>query len=753
MAFSSPSTPAKPNADNIMATLRRMRDDELLQYAQLHKNDPYIFPLTFQESNSRKQMRAEQAAQDTPTTQVVDKNLQEMAAPAPQMAQGMPPQGMPPQGMPPQGMPQGMPPHQLPEDSGIGQLPAPNMQRMATGGIVAFEEGGEVPGYAGGGAVDPKQKFTQQYYGAAVLAGQELGVDPGIILSQWGLETGWGKSKSAVGANNLGNIKAGANWKGPTIVQHDKAENSKDAYRQYDSPEAFAKDYVELIKSKYPGSVGAGKDATKFVAGLRPGEQGGYATDKNYASSFLKTASRFVPVASAQAAEPGRPTAPSGPSLVDRIPGQTGAVPEPARTKPLTGNEMVTGAGETALQYGTGLLSLPFAAAAGAIKPGVPFEQAFSEAHKGMTYSPRTAGGQEISEATSKALSGLPAIIPGATTAGMARGPLKNFPASTTAAREALSKSEQARAPRLPYEKPPTPVSAAPEGLTPEAMATRDAAVKQRQAREQAARAQGQQASMERQTQDITAADDALAAASARAAGDRAGLETLKKETDYTQGASNRAQNIATGAVAGAAGAGAPGVGAAGGLPDMAKAMNIDEESRVIQQAPPEMDPKDIKKIGKEATPKDERKGMSGEDFLMIGLGILSGQSPNALTNIGEGGLKGLQMAQAGRKIASEEAYHKGMLERYATPQALQMALAYNDPEKRRAIEDYVRMEAQTKAEPMTKQKLFQEFMKSPAGQVGEFDKFDTYMQQWENRFGPIGGGSPKGTVVTRIGQ
>jgi hypothetical protein len=189
-----------------------------------------------------------------------------------------------------------------------------------------------------------------------------------------------------------------------------------------------------------------------------------------------------------------------------------------------------------------------------------------------------------------------------------------------------------------------------------------------------------------------------------------------------------------------------------GGLPDMAKAMNLDEESRVIQQAPPEMDPKDIQKIGKEATPKDERKGMSGEDFLMIGLGILSGQSPHALTNIGEGGLKGLQMSQAARKIASEEAYHKGMLERYATPQALQMAMAYNDPEKRKAIEDYIRMEAQTKAEPMTKQKLFQEFIKTPAGQVGEFDKFDTYMQQWENRFGPIGGGLPKGTAVTRIG-
>ena len=136
MAFSSPSTPAKPNAGNIMATLRMLRDDELLKYAEIHKNDPYIFPLTFQESNARKQVRAEQSAQDNPTTQVVDQNLQEMAAPAPQMAQAMPPQ-------------------QLPEDSGIGQLSAPNMQGMAEGGIVAFEEGGEVPRFQEGGFFRP----------------------------------------------------------------------------------------------------------------------------------------------------------------------------------------------------------------------------------------------------------------------------------------------------------------------------------------------------------------------------------------------------------------------------------------------------------------------------------------------------------------------------------------------------------------------------------------------------------------------
>ena len=39
----------------------------------------------------------------------------------------------------------------LPEQAGVGALPAPNMQGMAMahGGIIAFDDGGDVPGYAG----------------------------------------------------------------------------------------------------------------------------------------------------------------------------------------------------------------------------------------------------------------------------------------------------------------------------------------------------------------------------------------------------------------------------------------------------------------------------------------------------------------------------------------------------------------------------------------------------------------------------
>jgi hypothetical protein len=117
-----------------------MNDTQLAQYAAMHKADPYIFPMAFEESNMRKQVRAREQAKTAgqPQQNVADQALAAMA-PQPQMA---------PQGMPPQGGPQ-MAQRQLPEQQGIGALPTPNMQHMADGGIAGYADGGEF-NYAGG---------------------------------------------------------------------------------------------------------------------------------------------------------------------------------------------------------------------------------------------------------------------------------------------------------------------------------------------------------------------------------------------------------------------------------------------------------------------------------------------------------------------------------------------------------------------------------------------------------------------------
>ena len=103
---------------DISSTLRFMDDRALQQYAAMHKSDPYIFPLAFQESQNRQKLRmSQQGAQGMqPQPKVADQALAQMAPQQPRpMAQPMP------------------------EAQGIGALPAGNMEGMADGGIAGYE--------------------------------------------------------------------------------------------------------------------------------------------------------------------------------------------------------------------------------------------------------------------------------------------------------------------------------------------------------------------------------------------------------------------------------------------------------------------------------------------------------------------------------------------------------------------------------------------------------------------------------------
>jgi hypothetical protein len=99
---------------DVSSKLRFMDDRALQQYAAMHKSDPYIFPLAFQESQNRQRLRMQQQAQAGAQEQpkVADQALAQMS---PQQAQPMP------------------------ETQGIATLPAPNMKFGAEGGIMGYE--------------------------------------------------------------------------------------------------------------------------------------------------------------------------------------------------------------------------------------------------------------------------------------------------------------------------------------------------------------------------------------------------------------------------------------------------------------------------------------------------------------------------------------------------------------------------------------------------------------------------------------
>jgi hypothetical protein len=144
------------DVNKITSVLARLQDPQLQQYAQMHKNDPYIMALAMSESNRRKELRAaSQAPAQQEQPKVVDQMVAEMA------------------------------PQQLPEDQGIGQLPAGNMN-FAEGGIIAFADGGDVERYQSQGLVqDPELASLLAARERYVRAGSDTsGIDQAIAFLQ-----------------------------------------------------------------------------------------------------------------------------------------------------------------------------------------------------------------------------------------------------------------------------------------------------------------------------------------------------------------------------------------------------------------------------------------------------------------------------------------------------------------------------------------------------------------------------------------
>lgn len=139
--------------------------------------------------------------------------------------------------------------------------------------------------------------FVQQHSQAAEAASAQTGIPASFMLSQAALETGWGKREiignDGSNSHNLFGIKAGANWKGPTVdvttteYIGGRPQQVVQRFRAYaNEAESFA-DYAKLMKEspRYAQVVAAGNDAKGFATGL---QKAGYATDPAYADKLAK---------------------------------------------------------------------------------------------------------------------------------------------------------------------------------------------------------------------------------------------------------------------------------------------------------------------------------------------------------------------------------------------------------------------------------------------------------------------------------
>ncbi|WP_129644797.1 flagellar assembly peptidoglycan hydrolase FlgJ [Peristeroidobacter agariperforans] len=143
-----------------------------------------------------------------------------------------------------------------------------------------------------------KEDFVKMMWPHAQRAGQTLGVDPSTLVAQAALETGWGRAvpnHSNGSSFNLFGIKAGSGWQGatanvPTLeFEEGVAVRKVERFRAYDSPADSFNDYARLIGNnpRYENARGAGGDVATFASAL---QEGGYATDPNYAQKIVAVA-------------------------------------------------------------------------------------------------------------------------------------------------------------------------------------------------------------------------------------------------------------------------------------------------------------------------------------------------------------------------------------------------------------------------------------------------------------------------------
>jgi soluble lytic murein transglycosylase-like protein len=647
--------PSTGNVMQITATLRGMPDAQLQQYAAMHKSDPFVFPLAFQESKTRQQMRAGQAAQmaGQKPPPVVDQDLAQMTPPAPMG---------------------------LPEDQGIGALNAPNLQNMADGGIAGYADGGPsqpgmfnyaqmapavdlhpnsgvtsqnmasggIAGYAAGGAPDYSPDVYRRY---AIQKAREMGVPPELADSIFRIESGYKpEAKSKTGPVGIGQLAA-KTAKGYGLNPNERT----DGFKNIDASLAFIKD----LQGKYNG------DPQKVAVAYNQGEpflnkhlkenEGTLVPEKlnkPEANNYLKKLGSFLPISAAHAETvPGREaTAPTQAPVkaVDQIPGvnpviaREQAAKAAAAPQTITGNQGLIGAGETALQYGTGLLSIPtagIAALGNKIFNGVPMEDTFKRLSNEVTYSPRTEGGKAVSQAFGKNLEDLK-IPPYLAHIGL--GESIKRPSGGIAETEAAMQQAIERGKRT---------TLTPEGTT--------------QQRLEMARpnepivvdSQGTAIPASRRQNMINAINDekGIPANAAEVGTWKKANETAKEvEAARAVSAENRGEASRMQGVASTLGV-VPQIAATANAP-ATEPQYPNENGPEDRWNMPAPTPTTTDKTEAVKQTEEPKQGRDWNDMLLhLGLGLMAGQSPHALQNLGTAGLGALKHEQEMKRMTLEE--------------------------------------------------------------------------------------------------
>lgn len=164
---------------------------------------------------------------------------------------------------------------------GGGSIPGSQFARFAAPLLTGVSMGLSDP-VPGRKPKTKEEKFIAENLAAATKVGNELGIDPKILIAQGMLES---NSGTQVGAPfNYGGIKAGKGYKGPTgKLVADNQLGSMSKYVAFESREAYFDYKGSQLRRNWKGALGVGSDVRAYGKALQEGGRiGPYSETGNY---------------------------------------------------------------------------------------------------------------------------------------------------------------------------------------------------------------------------------------------------------------------------------------------------------------------------------------------------------------------------------------------------------------------------------------------------------------------------------------
>lgn len=132
--------------------------------------------------------------------------------------------------------------------------------------------------------------YIEMYKDIAIKEMKASGIPASITLAQGILESGSGKGRLAVKANNHFGIKC-HNWKGARIYHDD--DKAQECFRKYTNAEFSFRDHSEFLTKRKRYAKLFTLDKNDYKGWAKELRRAGYATDKKYPQKLISLIERY----------------------------------------------------------------------------------------------------------------------------------------------------------------------------------------------------------------------------------------------------------------------------------------------------------------------------------------------------------------------------------------------------------------------------------------------------------------------------